>query len=227
MFNRRRHRTNAHPQPFRCIFTNYDCMATFGSKNEWKRHINRLHLRLAFWRCDLGGCRMDGPRQQKKQDEHKDTRSNDFNRKDLFTQHLRRIHCPTGIKQNAPELSRWNATLSEIHSRCYIEARDPPGWGRCVFCGRCFEGEGGWDDCLEHMGKYFERLDADRHVWTDDVQLRAWMAEHGLLQQNRQGRWTLTFEGKQRRGSKRPLDDTDLDADAEGEGQEDIVYPRA
>ncbi|TKA66416.1 hypothetical protein B0A49_07236 [Cryomyces minteri] len=43
-----------------------------------KRHVSSQHMRLGFWRCD--------------QCPESDSRPNDFNRKDLFIQHLRRMH---------------------------------------------------------------------------------------------------------------------------------------
>lgn len=64
-------------RPFLCPLAPYGCSGTFTSKNEWKRHIHSQHLPTGFWRCDMCPER---------------ARPNDFNRKDLFTQHLRRMH---------------------------------------------------------------------------------------------------------------------------------------
>jgi hypothetical protein len=61
---------------FPCPFTRYQCQAGFASKNEWKRHVTTQHLRFGFWSCDL--CPPEG--------------HSVFNRKDLYTQHLRRMH---------------------------------------------------------------------------------------------------------------------------------------
>ena len=63
---------------FPCTFATYGCPSTFTSKNEWKRHVQTQHMRLGFWRCDQ--C----------PDVH--CKPNDFNRKDLFIQHVRRMH---------------------------------------------------------------------------------------------------------------------------------------
>lgn len=148
----------------------------FGSKNEWKRHINRLHLQLDFWRCDIEGCR----------DGHKDAATTtaaaaggggeehtvrNFNRRDLFTQHLRRMH-PQDLERCAE---------GTIQDRCYHVSRQPPDRGVCGFCGEGFAGEGCWDDCLEHVGKHFERLEGARQLWRDDDGLRAWMMREGLF----------------------------------------------
>ncbi|OBW66215.1 MAG: Hemerythrin HHE cation binding domain protein [Aureobasidium pullulans] len=72
--------TTAYP----CPFLPYGCPATFSSKNEWKRHLNTQHLSLSTYRCDLCIPRPSSPSSSSP------TQSNDFNRKDLFIQHLRR-----------------------------------------------------------------------------------------------------------------------------------------
>jgi hypothetical protein len=80
---------------FPCPLAPYGCTASFGAKNEWKRHAATQHFRLGFWRCDL--C----PPETKTLNSHKSNNSNnrkpnptynDFNRKDLFIQHVRRMH---------------------------------------------------------------------------------------------------------------------------------------
>ncbi|KAF2146799.1 uncharacterized protein K452DRAFT_203728, partial [Aplosporella prunicola CBS 121167] len=70
-------------RPFPCPLAGYSCAATFASKNEWKRHVSTQHVRLGFWRCALCPSSVDGGAT---------VSFNDFNRKDLFAQHLRRMH---------------------------------------------------------------------------------------------------------------------------------------
>ncbi|KPI44897.1 uncharacterized protein AB675_2514 [Cyphellophora attinorum] len=75
-----------------CPFHAFACPAVFPSKNEWKRHTLSQHLRLGFYRCSLGSCAIDHPSGVTQARGY-----NDFNRKDLFVQHLRRMHadeCP-------------------------------------------------------------------------------------------------------------------------------------
>ena len=43
----------AHTRPFPCCFAQFNCHASFTSKNEWKRHISTKHIQLGFWRCDM------------------------------------------------------------------------------------------------------------------------------------------------------------------------------
>lgn len=86
---------------FVCSFSRYGCASTFASKNEWKRHIASQHVQLGFFRCDVGNCN-GGHKPNNKMTStstlnHHDQpghQTNDFNRKDLFTQHQRRMHAP-------------------------------------------------------------------------------------------------------------------------------------
>lgn len=64
-----------------CPLAPYGCPQSFGAKNEWKRHAYTKHFSLSYWRCDQ--CPSSPSR-----------RPNDFNRKDLFVQHVRRMHPP-------------------------------------------------------------------------------------------------------------------------------------
>lgn len=219
---RRRHLNTHHAAPFRCIFSDdYACPQTFGSKNEWKRHINCLHLRLHFWRCHFGPCGASGPQQQQQQQPSRpDGRPKDFNRKDLFTQHLRRMHCSDEIKNDQDRLAAWSKELPDKQKACYIDNRAAPNWGLCGFCSKPFEGEGSWDDCLEHIGKHFEQLEYLSQPLRVDERLQDWMAQEGLLKWNGRSGWELTFEGKQRRPRPKADDESDQDAEAEDdEGQ--------
>jgi len=83
----RKHIAAAHTRPFPCAFSFAGCTSTFGSKNEWKRHIASQHLCLTFYRCS--SCPQSTV----------EGKGNEFNRKDLFTQHLRRMHAPFAIKK--------------------------------------------------------------------------------------------------------------------------------
>ena len=74
----RKHIAAAHTRPFPCAFAFAGCNSTFGSKNEWKRHIASQHLCLQYYRCSQCPQSVN------------EGKGNEFNRKDLFTQHLRR-----------------------------------------------------------------------------------------------------------------------------------------
>ncbi|KAI9852622.1 MAG: hypothetical protein M1838_000070 [Thelocarpon superellum] len=241
----KKHMQTAHTRPFRCIFAPYGCDGTFGSRNEWKRHINSQHLCLSFWRCNLGTCTSDPER------------PNLFNRKDLFTQHLRRMHCPVKKGTKGPELTQWNATLDAVRHRCFVVRRDPPPRSGCGFCNKVFEHDGGWEECLEHIGRHFENkaeaealsaaggggcssptpstsstsMEAGLEAREDPI-LRAWLIDEGLIGWNEAGTKMVVLvkgcedalalgndanEGESR---SHPQDEDDEDADADAEGEE-------
>lgn len=72
---------------YRCPFTPFGCLNTFSAKNEWKRHTSSQHLSLGFWRCDIGVCNWEHQSGLTKEKGY-----NEFRRKDLFVQHVRRMH---------------------------------------------------------------------------------------------------------------------------------------
>ncbi|EME39743.1 hypothetical protein DOTSEDRAFT_94778, partial [Dothistroma septosporum NZE10] len=134
---------------FPCPLTIYGCTSTFGSKNEWKRHVNTQHMRLGFWRCDL--C----PNGERK--------PNDFNRKDLFIQHVRRMHPAAASRTEAtsslPKAGKDNESMQALQdaaNRCYKALRHPPQQSCCLFCDQQFTGNGSWDDRMEHVGRHLE-----------------------------------------------------------------------
>src|SRR5437667_8026240 len=111
-----------HTRPFLCTFSFAECDQHFGSKNEWKRHVHSQHLQLGYWQCDYDICA-------------ERSNSNFFNRKDLFTQHLRRMHLPKSTQQaiNGAPTNRMAAQtaaaeqqLPEIWKRCYRVRRKAP-----------------------------------------------------------------------------------------------------
>ena len=177
-------------RPFPCPLAAYGCDASFGSKNEWKRHVNTQHLRLSFWRCDQ--CPVE-------------PRPNDFNRKDLFTQHVRRMHLPNGRRQttsNARSAARdGNAdeqVLQEAAKRCYRIERSPPEQSCCIFCEKQFQGRGSWDERMEHVGGHFETAkkgnDASKTNfvnWRVDSEAEQWMIRERILERTDHG-WTLS-----------------------------------
>ncbi|KAI4762548.1 hypothetical protein E4T52_04026 [Aureobasidium sp. EXF-3400] len=77
----RKEQANKAKTAYPCPFLPYGCPASFSSKNEWKRHLNTQHLSLSTYRCDL--CI------PKPSSSSSPQQTNDFNRKDLFIQHLR------------------------------------------------------------------------------------------------------------------------------------------
>lgn len=131
----RRKRVETH-KAFFCIFASCGGDRTYGGKNEWKRHINTFHLRLESWICDLPPC-----------DEQRHSGRRTFNRKDLFNQHLRRVH-PGALGKPAMILERCRSV------------RTPPSEAVCAFCLERFSGDDCWPTFLEHVGQHIEKLKA-------------------------------------------------------------------
>ncbi|KAK5049960.1 hypothetical protein LTR84_004079 [Exophiala bonariae] len=179
---------------FPCTFHHYGCKSTFASKNEWKRHVASQHLRLGYYRCDMGSCSADDIRSQQRG-------FNDFNRKDLFTQHCRRMHAPwSGSKKGEEGVSKkekdsFEKQLETIRTRCWVDRRKAPVQSSCGFCGESFidtEDGKAWDARMEHVGRHFERDTHRLDQEAVDSGLREWAIKEGLIQPGRKkGEWWL------------------------------------
>ncbi|KAL5357423.1 hypothetical protein BJX96DRAFT_11904 [Aspergillus floccosus] len=164
---------------FMCSFKLYGCTSTFTSKNEWKRHVASKHIQLGFYRCDVGNCA----------GEHNTTGSRLgklFNRKDLFTQHQRRMHAPwanRNPKQPANEQERdaFERTLHSVRERCWHELRTLPDRSTCGVCGKAFSGPQSWDQRMEHLGRHYEKEDLGADAEREDPDLRDWALAQGIL----------------------------------------------
>lgn len=171
----RKHISAVHTRPFPCAFSFAGCTSTFGSKNEWKRHISSQHLCLQYYRCSL--CPQSAA----------DGKANEFNRKDLFTQHLRRMHAPSQIKRaitkgDSPLQSDWDKRVKDMQQSCLVTRRLPPQKSACPKpgCTSTFEGPGAWDEWTEHVGRHMERREADQ-LGVDGL-LVDWALREGILE---------------------------------------------
>lgn len=164
---------------FPCTFHHFGCLQEFPNKNEWKRHVACQHLQLGYYRCDLDGCDPDNCSSQTSntlsRPQARRTSSsysqptihgtceeaeeivkiyNDFNRKDLFTQHCRRMHGPTRnaalctssstTKNGAPmptkeDEASFEQQLESIRRRCWHVRRRAPARSNCPFCSNVFD----------------------------------------------------------------------------------------
>lgn len=193
---------NNTPRTFVCSFAAYGCESTFVSKNEWKRHVTSQHLQLGFYRCDVGKCSAHtqtspnhfltpspspNPRSRSRTATPPPGQPNDFNRKDLFTQHQRRMHAPwlsTGRRRSPTdsENNSFEASLEKVRQRCWYGLRQAPTQSHCGFCREEFSGEGSWDARMEHVGRHFERDDRQcLGEELEDVALREWGLYEGIL----------------------------------------------
>jgi hypothetical protein len=172
---------------FLCPLAPYGCKSAFNAKNEWKRHALTQHFRLGFWRCDQCTESPDRP--------------NDFNRKDLFVQHVRRMHAANTVvaaASNGKKKGRVQSrvatvedALNEVAKRCYQLTHSAPESCCCVFCEESFEGDGAMESRTEHVGKHMEsrRREGSDLVavgdWREDKELESWLLLHGMIVQKR------------------------------------------
>ncbi|KAI8940413.1 hypothetical protein NX059_004103 [Plenodomus lindquistii] len=186
---------------FPCPLAPYGCDSNFVSKNEWKRHVSTQHIKIGFWRCDICAPTTDP----------KDADSlyhNDFNRMDLFRQHLRRMHAAP-IKDKLAR-SSLHATfpvtednLTDHQTRCYHELRTAPQQSSCLFCPKNFSGPTSWAERMDHVGSHLEKGSRDGadmrdfSQWRTDLGLEQYLLEEGLIK-NEGGEWSIG-DGRPRR----------------------------
>jgi hypothetical protein len=184
---------------FPCPLTAYNCTSTFSSKNEWKRHVSTQHIKLGYWRCNLCAPTTDP-------NDSSVLYHNDFNRKDLFTQHLRRMHAAHGSgARHLKEFPVNEDNIQEHQTRCYLQLRDAPQRSICPFsdCGREFVGPSSWDEHMEHVGRHLEKdrkdgVDAlDVASWKKDTVLEQYLIDEDLIVWE-SGVWRIG-DGKSRR----------------------------
>lgn len=213
-------KTTGRTRQFKCSFAEYGCDSVFAAKNEWKRHVSSQHLQLGFYRCDVDKCNIkhqhpnqhNRPHHKKNRSNHHHHRSsssssddaasltaNDFNRKDLFTSHLRRMHAPWAAQERATdsrspsarERETFEKSLDHIRERCWHQQREPPLHSQCGICGQEFQGEQSWDDRMEHVGRHYERDEAQPEQEMEDAFLRKWAIEQNIILPAEGGRWLL------------------------------------
>lgn len=228
----KKHVLSTHTRPFICTFQRYGCKATVGSKNEWKRHINVQHLHLETWRCDLEPCNQQKPKTGTtstaasptlgKKASPTEVRDHGFDRKDLFTQHMKRMHAPPDSASHA-EKATFDASIARSQDRCHRQLRSPPARSRCPYCpDKVFEGPGSWTDRLEHVGKHLEKNDVKKEEEVEDEDVREWMMQQGFMEwKAHTGYRVIHTDGKKKR-SKSIAMTSEGEEDAEGEEEEDV-----
>lgn len=187
-----KHMNTSHPRTFTCVFNFAGCTHTFASKNEWKRHVTTQHLNFNIWMCNLGGCgkahssdstlslRNGGARQANK--------TATFNRKDLFTQHLRRMHSPAFPKRQDKRDSEWEDRIKELQNSCMCVLRQPPTALKCPVpnCEILFEGDNCWDERMEHVARHLEKVAGTQDQLAvqheNDVLLVGWAVEERIIE---------------------------------------------
>ncbi|KAF3904626.1 hypothetical protein ABW21_db0205281 [Orbilia brochopaga] len=173
----KKHVETQHTKPYVCICGFADCNQRFGARNEWKRHIATQHLVLYQYVCDHADC----TQKNKAKGIH-------FNRGDLFMKHHERMHCTIDVNRSPidPEVIRWKEDMREAKKRCE-KRRAPPQRMTCGFCNEVFEHKDDtWVNLIDHVGLHFQSSDDEmlQRGYKNDLDLMAWMKEHGLLRPN-------------------------------------------
>jgi hypothetical protein len=164
--------------------------STFGSKDEWKRHVSSQHLKLCTWLCELDACE-----------------GREFNRKDLFTQHLTRMHTPLEVRRQKDKMTygwmrteaEWKGRLEELQNSCLRVKRQLPAKLACPVeeCCAVFKDANCWDARMDHMGKHLEK--AARSIGPDilvveqqdDQLLVDWALRERIIEKKRTGDFQL------------------------------------
>lgn len=216
------HLHTAHPRAFTCVFNFAGCTSTFPNKNEWKRHVSTQHLIFNNWVCNLGSCvkvNKSSSATGKNVSGGPATKGGMFNRKDLFTQHLRRMHAPAGTKRQGKPNPEWEETIKAHQRSCMQVNRHGPQTLQCPIseCGILFSGRKCWDDRMEHVAKHLEEAaNADGAITVrhdDDELLVKWALKERIVE---------VVGGKYKLISPGVFLET-LDQDAEGEDDDEIM----
>ncbi|PTB69748.1 hypothetical protein BBK36DRAFT_1111686 [Trichoderma citrinoviride] len=161
------HTNLEHPRPYICVFHYAGCTARFDAKNEWKRHVSTKHLGLKYWVCTEGKCA------EERQSSYQryaglPLYGNIFNRKDLYTQHIRRMHATVtgqGTTDYKGADARSDCMVKKMQEdalriRCRL-----PTWMPCPVqsCDKAFTGANAWDERMEHVAQqHFDNAAAGR-----------------------------------------------------------------
>lgn len=216
---------------FPCAFHHFGCPLEFPNKNEWKRHVACQHLQLGFFRCDMDDCHPDNvstiPRARnhfKHEDENIKV-FNDFNRKDLFTQHCRRMHGPSRnpalcstppsrkggeLKPTKEDEAQFERQLTSIRSRCWQVRRKAPSRSNCGICHQVFDAEyvdiktrgtqgpeeKAWEERMEHLGRHYEKEALTKTDEAFDDDLAEWGLRTGVFRKLEDGRHWLMNAGE-------------------------------
>lgn len=182
------HVRKQHTRPFHCVFDWAGCESTFASKNEWKRHVMSQHILLFYWLCTQDACAKVVNTLSSNPGKLVETNGNGrprgpslpngaiFNRKDLYTQHLRRMHTPATIKKQAKQAKtgnkvpsggaaqEWEDRVRQLQQQGLRERCQLPTYMKCpaAGCDLEFSGSNAWDDRMEHVAKHLEKAAGGR-----------------------------------------------------------------
>ncbi|KAK0719683.1 hypothetical protein B0H67DRAFT_551998 [Lasiosphaeris hirsuta] len=238
------HIKKKHTRPYPCVFHFAGCDSTFASKNEWKRHCSSQHILQHYWICQEKDC-INNPNGAcpiptnsmaarasavgSKARASSSTPNNTgepgaiFNRKDLYTQHMRRMHMPAGLKNPPPPTTSkkskkatassnadnvWNQQLHRFQEEAIRARCSLPIYMTCpaANCDSEFRGADAWDLRMEHVAKHCDGAAQGREPKVvfggeGDECLTEWAGSGEVdIVQRVGGRWVLTQKGKAAKG---------------------------
>lgn len=145
-----------HGRAFTCVFHYAGCDATFTSKNEWKRHINSQHLQITVYLCVHENC-ANFSRIPGNPPPGTESRGKLFNRKDLYDQHVKRMHTPAALRlKPTPQWAEKTKIMRQQarRERCTLPMQMACPAPRCTYQ---FTGDGAWDERTEHIAHHMEK----------------------------------------------------------------------
>jgi hypothetical protein len=143
------HRKVEHANSFICVFNFAGCEGKFASRNKWESHVTYHHLDFYRWVCDIEACRNIF---YLSENGNLVLKSREFEQKDIFTEHFRRMHMPFSSKGKEKGNQEWEERLKEIQINCRRGTRDPPTKISCPNCRANFQGVNSWDKMIDHLG---------------------------------------------------------------------------
>ncbi|KAI2638943.1 hypothetical protein GGS26DRAFT_364742 [Hypomontagnella submonticulosa] len=237
------HIRKQHTRPFICVFGFAGCTSTFASKNEWKRHCSSQHLVLNYWICQQDQCsrassKVSSPIRNRPNVPYSHSpclpalpRGTIFNRKDLYTQHLRRMHIPSNLKKQVKQrkpVPEWESREREHQDEAKRTRCNLPSHMRCPAfdCKARFDGPNAWDDRMEHVAKHLEKAVTGLEPPIEfggehDTTLIEWAthADVAIIERGEKGNWKLRNPLKCGGGVISETH-TDLEGDEDAEGEE-------
>ncbi|KAM4063920.1 hypothetical protein HRG_007010 [Hirsutella rhossiliensis] len=187
-----------------CLFQAVGCSGGFPGKNEWKRHVNTIHVRWEAWVCAEGDCAslaISWDRGMTFGEPSFPRKGRVFNRKDLYIMHLGRRHRhllpprpPADKKLIAADQER--VAAQACHRRIQLPRDTKDMTCSVMGCNETFGGSSAWDSFLEHVADHLKKaLECSRGPaamgsWIDSS-LKRFGVSAGFLYEDEGGQWKL------------------------------------
>ncbi|KAK7415370.1 hypothetical protein QQX98_005909 [Neonectria punicea] len=228
-----KHTKTQHKRAFTCVFHFAGCADAFANKNEWKRHVQSQHMNFHFWLCTHDAC--GSVMSQDYQVTGAPTHGRPFRRKDLFTQHVRRMH-PTSPSSAKTKKSKYAAPdrddqLKKMQDDAFRKRCELPRYMCCPAqeCDHEFHGQGAWNDRMEHVARHLERAASNdeppvQFGGLNDDTLIGWAASEDVkvIYRDESRGWQLCQPLKNAKVDLKSVPGCAMDADQDAEGEDCI-----